>query len=162
LETRSPELALVPGDRTVANGFYAAPLRRYMDAFGGANVRVWLFDDLSDRPAETMAEVFTYLGVSPDVGVDAAEVFNQAYVPRDGPLRWVTPSKPIQDRIRGAVPATVRRPLRRAWRRMMAAPPQLPPALEASLRELFRPDVAQVEALIDRDLAAWTRSGSSP
>lgn len=161
-ETRDPEAVLVPGDRAIDNGFYADRLSRFIDAFGRQNVGVWLFDDLKARPRETMADVFTHLGVDAAADIDVGQVLNRAYVPRGGALRRLLPGTSTQDRVRRALPARLRRPARSLWRRAMAPPPRMPVTVERRLRDLYRDDVERVAALTGLDLTSWTRPVDAP
>ncbi len=154
-ETRPPDVALVPGDRAVDNGFYSERLAAFRDAFGADRVRVWLFDDLTARPQVAVAEVFDYLEVDPSVPVDVGAVYNRASVPRSGAWQRVLPGYDRRRRVAAVLPAPVSAAARRVWRRSQAPAPMLPPDVAARLRAHYVGDIRRLEDLIGRDLASW-------
>ena len=154
-ETRHPEEVLVPGDRAVDNGFYAARLEAFLDAFGAGRLRVWLFDDLSRRPGPTMVEILEHLGVDPSVPLDLATAHNQSTVHRSSRLQRLVPRPDHRWRMARKVPRPLWRAASRAWALTQTAPPPLPAAVERRLRELYADDVRRVGELMGRDLQAW-------
>jgi len=160
-ESRSPELALVPGERAVDNGFYAERLEAFRTAFGPERVRVWLFDDLTARPQATLTSIFDYLGVDPAVTVDVAAVYNRASLPAHGALRRFVPDYGRLRRVVGALPAPVRTAAAQVWRRNQVPAPVLDPRLADRLRKLYEDDIGRLEALIGRDLGSWRSTSHS-
>ncbi len=126
-------------------GFYAQQLRRYLEVFPREQLHVCLFDDLLNDPKSLLRKVFEFLGVDPDfepdlsrkynVGGDADEVFDY----RGGG---------IADRIRTALS-----PARR--NRDASKKPPFPDDLRSELKELYRPEIEDLQELIGRDLSEW-------
>jgi len=160
-ESRSPDVALVAGQRAVDNGFYSARLEAFRDAFGPERVRVWLFDDLAARPEATVATIFDYLGVDPTVTVDVAAVYNRASVPGGGRLRRFVPDYGRLRRVADALPPPLRTAARQAWRRNQVPAPVLDPDLAGRLRKLYDDDIGRLEDLIGRDLGSWRSASRS-
>ncbi|MEN3314571.1 MAG: hypothetical protein V7605_805 [Acidimicrobiaceae bacterium] len=154
-ESRPPEVALVPGTRPVDNGFYSEPLARFLDAFGRPRVGIWLFDDIVARPAPTMADVFTHLGVDPAFELDLKTVYNRASVSRDSWVSRALPSYRARDAVSRRLPAGTRPLLQKVWRKLQAPAPTLPEPVAARLRALYAPDIRRVQDLIGRDLTTW-------
>lgn len=154
-ESRPPDVALVPGERAVDNGFYSARLGAFLDAFGPERVRVWLFDDLIAQPEATVATIFGYLGVNPTFAVDVAAVYNKASVPRSGMLRRLLPDHRQLRGVADALPPSVRTAARQAWRRKQVPAPMLQADLARRLRTLYEDDIGRLEHLIGRDLGSW-------
>jgi Sulfotransferase family len=161
-ETRSPEDVLVPGDRAVDNGFYAARLEAFLDAFGPQRLRVWLFDDLSGRPRPTVGEILEHLGVDATVPLDLAKVHNRSTVDRAAWLQRMVPRPDHRWRLARKVPRPLWRVASRVWDLTQTDPPPLPDAVERRLRELYADDVRRVGELLGRDLGAWLPPGSVP
>ncbi len=164
-ETRAPEEVLVPGDRAVDNGFYAARLEAFLDAFGPDRLRVWLFDDLSRRPGATVAEILDHIGVDPTVPLDVTTAHNRSTVHRSAQLHRLVPRPDHRWRLARKVPPSLWRAAYRAWGLTQTAPPPLPAAVERRLRQLYADDVRRVGELIGRDLRAWlppTSDAASP
>jgi hypothetical protein len=154
-ETRPPAQALVPGERAVDNGCYYQRLTDFRDAFGAERMRVWLFDDLSRRPRETLREIFGYLHVDPAVDIDTTAVHNRGALPRSALAHRLLPSYRARRRLADALPSPVRGAARRLNRLNRASAPPLPDDVAARLRRHYADDVARLADLIDRDLNSW-------
>lgn len=157
-ETRSAADALVPGERTVDNGFYAARLQRFIDAFGADRVTTWLHDDIRRDTPGALRSIFGDLGVDPDVEIDAGKVYNAASVPRSKVVTRVLPDFAGRRRIKAQLPAPITSAAKRVWRLAQQPAPALPSAVEQRLRALYADDIAETGRLVGRDLSGWTRS----
>jgi hypothetical protein len=157
-EDRPPEAALVRGEAAVDNGFYAERLAAFRDAFGPDRVRVWLFDDLSARPQETLAEMFAHFGVDPSVPIDTTAVYNRGGVARNSAMQRLLPSYPARRRLAAALPGPVRTVAQRAVQRSRTTPPPIPEAVAERLRATYAEDVRALGQLLGRDLGSWTAS----
>lgn len=154
-ESRPAQDALVPGEPAVDNGFYAERLAAFRDAFGPQRVRVWLFEELSAKPRETLREMFGYLGVDPAVEIDTSEVYNRGGVPRSAGLQRLLPAYRRRRQLADALPPVLRSAAQRLVRMNRVPPPALPDEVASRLRSLYADDVTRLAALIDRDLSGW-------
>jgi hypothetical protein len=138
----------------LAMGMYARQVRRWMDAFPG-QVQVHLFDDLKSAPDALTARLAEFLGVDPAGFRGAAEHENRAVAPRWVVVNWLLHSSGLKSMVRRLAPASVLEAGKRMWYREpdgAAASPEL----KAELRAFFAADVAELGALIGRDLSRWT------
>ncbi len=154
-ERRPPEQALVRGERAVENGFYYERLRAFREAFGAERLQVWLFDDLSAHPQETLRELFGYLGVDPDVAIDTTAVHNRGGTPRNAVVQRLLPNYRRRRVLLDALPGPVRSGLQRAVRLERVPAPALPEDVANRLRRDYAEDVRRVAELIGRDLSDW-------
>ena len=46
--------------------FYSKSIKQWMSVFGPSNVKVIVFDDLKQRPVETIKDIYKWLGVDPE------------------------------------------------------------------------------------------------
>lgn len=138
----------------VCTGFYGEQLSRYYAHFAPDRIKVVLSEDLRDDRDRVVAEVFGFLGVDPSFQV-GAEGLNRSGVPVDGAVRaayvarrWLAPV------LRDVVPQRWKRRVDSRLQRGLERPVP-PPQAMARLRDVYREDVARLERLIGRDLAAW-------
>jgi len=126
---------------------YAAQVERYFEAFGRENVHCILFDDLVRDTAAVYRRTLEFLGVDPEF---AAEL------DRRKANQWARMQGIRQLR---SVPPEIRSRMQFDHIKLHADGPRplLPAELAAQLRELFAEDVAQLGALLGRDLSAWTK-----
>lgn len=126
----------------VHHGLYHGHLSRYYERFAPDQIRVYLYEDWRDSPAEMLSDLCSFLGVDPELA-PSADDRNVTYAPRSRRLRRLALS--------GVVPG-----LERLERRHNLIPP--PPMLEEtrrSLGELYRDDIGRLENLLGRDLSRW-------
>lgn len=140
----------------VSRARYAPQIRRYLEAFGRANLRVDIFEEFFADPAPAYAGVCEFLGISPEHSPPFA-VHNPSGAPRSvflsralgSPAGWkrlwqkLVPVR-LRDRARHVVTAwnTSRRPL--------PAPTERE---RDRLRAFFRDDVRELESLLLRSLS---------
>ena len=153
-----------------ATASYASNLRAWQRTFGAGNVLVVLYDDLRANPQLFLDSVCGFIGIarvdlSESPGADSP-VNRSARMPRN-PM--------LARQIRRLRAALIRR---RHWRlgRLLEAGsplweffftggnpfPPLDPTVEANLRELLRPEIEELELLLDRDLSAWKLPATGP
>jgi hypothetical protein len=136
-------------------GLYADQVQRFLEAFGPEAVRVWLFDDLAEKPKETYREICSYLGIRSDFtpgfqrlnqGRPPALIRLQRVLARASRHAVLPGSAPI---LRGVME------MNQALGRMVR---RLDPSTRATLMEAYRPDVLRLGRLIGRDLSSWLGS----
>jgi hypothetical protein len=141
---------------------FADQLRHWFDVFGRERMHVIVFDDLVADPRAVYRETLEFVGVDPSYEVDLS-VYNPNRRARSGlvqrlifapprPVRALfgkLRSMPIAHRVRdGMVSANSRR----------AARAEMDPELRRTLTAEFAPQVADLGALIGRDLSAWSKA----
>lgn len=146
----------------VDNGLYAGQLERYLEIFGEGSVRVYLFEDLTRDAGEVCRDAFDFLGVHSGAAVDAGRVYNPGGAPRSRLFARLLRS-PVKEPLKRVLPTALRKKLGNRIRATNnKTVPKMRPETEARLREVFRDDVARLEAIIGRDLGHWRDGRSSP
>jgi hypothetical protein len=149
-----------PHNTYVARSRYATQIERWLEHFGRDRLLVIAQEDLRDRRAGTMAEVFAFVGleaVSDDSAFsgeehrssDKIELSEGAERLRNSPV----------GRLRRLVPAPVRAPLTRRIRTAAGNPLERQP-LSADMRErlidLLRAEMERLRAVTGRDFSGWS------
>jgi len=144
----------------IGRGLYYEQLERYFGIFPREQVRVYLYEDLSDAPVRTVQDAFRFLEVDdsfvPDVSLRRNVSGQPKYRTLDGLLRR-------QSRIKHAakiyLPARLRWRLSRAFddlkTRNLVGPPPLQSEVRRQLIGVYREDILKVQDLIHRDLSGW-------
>ena len=144
----------------IGRGLYYDQLKRYFGTFPREQVRVYLYEDLSDAPISTVQDAFGFLKVDdsfvPDVSLRRNVSGQPKYKTLDGLLRR-------QSRIKHA--AKIYLPAKMRWRlskafddlktRNLAEPPPLQSEVRRQLIRVYREDILKVQGLIHRDLSGW-------
>ncbi len=147
-----------PGWRSevyIGMGLYHERLRPFFERFDGERIRICLFDDLVRDPQSVLSELFSFLGVDPGFEPDTSIAHNPSGMIANPALRMVwTKSKPLGARLGRWLPEPIHAAAWSLVRRNLSRPP-FPPDLRAALIERYRPDILELEKLLDRDLSDW-------
>ena len=144
----------------VGRGRYYAQLKRYFDAFDRKQLKVYLYEDLTNAPVDTLQDTFRFLGVDdsfvPDVSLRRNVSGYPKYKTLDSFLR--RPSS-VKDALKVYLPARLRWRLSKAFddlkTRNLVHPPAVRPEVRRQLVGVYREDILQVQELIQRDLSGW-------
>ena len=160
---REEEAGALPGRRFqdyIGRGRYYEQLKRYFDAFDRKQVAVYLYEDLSNAPINTLQEIFRFLEVDDSFVPDVSLRRNVSGYPRyrtlDGFLR--RPSS-VKDALKVYLPARLRWRLSKAFddlkTRNLVNPPAVPWEVRRQLIAVYREDIVSLQRLIQRDLSGW-------
>jgi hypothetical protein len=149
-----------PHNRLLAPSRYAVQLGEFRRRFAPEQILVLDLVDLSERPAETMATVFEFLGLPP------IELDEEALRPRNAygfkgthPAWYRALRRPALIQLVHRLPTERLEKLRAFVRRRISKPVERPepkPETVARLRELLAPDVAELRAMTGLPFARWS------
>lgn len=159
--TQGPEAYLDgrPNDqpRFLEDGLYARHLRRWLDHFSAAQIKVILFEDVKRSPEATVATVSAHIGApchySSEVGASPRNDSSERFLPL--PVR--TALAPLKDAARPLRGNAMFEKVRGLFARQIQYPP-LPEALRARMMDYYARDIEDLEKLIGRDLSHWRQS----
>ncbi|HEY3405718.1 MAG TPA: sulfotransferase [Ohtaekwangia sp.] len=138
---------------------YYEPVKAFLENF--SNVKVILNEDLARRPAETLKEVFTFLGVDPEFQVQNLKIkHNVSGKPRS---RWLHTflfeGHPLRDFMRPVVrfflPHKVRENVSLKIQQSNLEPIKIDPATANLLKGEFREEVLKLQDILKKDLSRW-------
>jgi len=161
-EGTSFEQALETEDLSlIERGRYATHLRPYLEAFGREQIHVGQFDQLSEDPSRFALDLFKFLGVE-EIDIDnkmqnkvmpAGRPRSKAFARLAKRLSNLAKKMGLK-KLRGRVKAS------RIARGIIYKPlsqkdkPTIDPATEQSLRDRFRPEVHDLDQLLDTNFVA--------
>lgn len=137
-------------------GLYVASVKRYYDTFDKSQIKIFLYDDFVRQPQVLMREIFDFLQVDAAFMPDMHDKVNVSGYPRYAWLSWILqrpnllhwPLKPfVRYRVRIR---WIKRLRQYNWLR-----PPMRPDTRQRLTDFFRPDVLQLQDLLQRDLSDW-------
>ena len=141
--------------RYVDRGMYDEQLKRYFDRFDRDQIRVFLHQDLVERPDELARALFEHVGVDPSVDVQRDRRVNKSGIP-DNPVmhRVLTGLQPVKDVLAPVIPDAIV-----DWANLLKnrnlEKPEMEPAVRRQLVKTFRPHVQRLATMLDRDLSHW-------
>jgi hypothetical protein len=146
---------------------FSGQIQRYFETFGRSHVHVIIHDDLLAEPDAVYRDTLHFLGVdasfAPDfVTVNANKVIRNRRLQR---LYFATDT-PGHAFLRNVIPKSLRQRLLAA-NIEKAKREKMPPHVRQRLERLFRPEIARLSELLERDLSRWApqighRSESPP
>ena len=140
-----------------AVSLYADQVTRYLDTFGSARVRIYLYDDLRRDPSSLMSDLLAFIGAPPS-SATVLDAHNVAGVPRSWARRvhrgLYAPGR-LNSCLRSVLPGALRTAASTAFKRVAMGRPRHPIQVPTALRERLLADVTRLERVIGRDLARW-------
>ncbi len=138
---------------------YAEQLKRYQSYFPEKQLRVFLYEDLKERPEWMMREIFSFLEVNEEFVPNLSKRYNQSGKPRSLFLhRFLTKDGSVLKAGKLLLPAIFRKKLKARVISANLKRGELPPlnAEAASmLADKFECGYPLLEKMIRRDLSAW-------
>lgn len=142
------------GERFLSGGLYARSLAAFFDRFPADDMAVFLFEDIKDRPRETIEKISRHIGVAPHIAPERFGMRENASETAILPLSMRKALKPLK---RAVAPLRGGR-LFEGARGLFARPVSYPPLDVDSferLRNFYADDVKELSDMIGRDLSFW-------
>ena len=159
------EQALIRDPEFLETSRYSANLKAWQRTFGSANVLATLYDDLRGNTQGYLDQVVDFLGIprftlttSQTHSVHASDSFThpRSFARTRNAARvadWLKAQR--MDKLVAAVRNSPLRSLFLGGGKPFAAPSA---DLSAQLRELFLPEIDEMERILNRDLSSWKRA----
>ena len=146
----------------IRKGFYATPVKYYLDCFDKDQIKVFLYDDLVRDPQQFMEEFYTYIGVD-SFQADVSKKVQQAKIPKNQAINNLLQSKNplrafVANTLKTVVPLETRQNIRDRLINFNSQSKKSMPLTDSDrekLINLYREDILQLQYLIDRDLSGW-------
>ncbi|VEP15588.1 Sulfotransferase [Hyella patelloides LEGE 07179] len=147
----------------IRKGFYATPLKYYLDQFGTEQIKVCLYDDLCRNSEQFMKGIYTYIGVDTEFKPDVSKKVQQAKVPKNQAINNLLQRKnPLRtfaaNTLKTVMPLEARQKFRdRLININSQSKKEMPLTTEDSqkLINLYQEDILKLQDLINRDLSGW-------
>jgi hypothetical protein len=135
---------------------YYKQVKRYIDTFGRDNVRVILFEELTNETLNIVKEIFEFLGVN-NTFVPEIKVHNPAGGILKIPRFW-TDTGLFLKTFQFVISKNMMKKIPHLVRNIGRKPPQpINPTTAKNLRRRFYEDICQLEKLIAKDLSSWKK-----
>jgi hypothetical protein len=162
---RAEETGAHPGRTSqdyVGRGLYYGQLQRYLGVFSHDQVRIYLYEDLSNAPVDTLQDAFRFLGVDHSFVPDVSLRRNVSGYPRHKALdSLLRRPSPVKHALKKYLPARLRWRFSEAFdylkTRNLVEPPPIRPEVRRRLVEVYREDVLKLQDPLRRDLSGWPK-----
>jgi hypothetical protein len=144
----------------VGKGLYHGQLERYFDTFDRGQVKVYLYEDLSTAPIDTLRDAFGFLEVDDSFVPDVSVRRNVSGYPKHKSLdSFLRRPSSVKNALKKYMPAKARRHLSEAFdilkARNLDEPPPMQPEVRRQLIKTYRQDILRLQKLVCRDLSGW-------
>jgi hypothetical protein len=141
----------------VQSGFYHLHLTRFLSHFPEEQLKLFLFEDLTERPRDVMREIYGFLGIDDTFELPTTEAFNASVVPRSRRLFTIfTTKNALMRKARAVAPTRVRAVALRTRNRLLgSAKPPIDADLRNKLDAIYRDDILRLQEHLGRDLSGW-------
>lgn len=135
-------------------GMYAEQVKRFIEIFPERQRRIYLFDDFKKDAGAVVKDMFTFLGVDPNVDIDYSQKFNPSFIPKNKLIGKLNTQKKIKDWLKGVLPKSVKSKFKKTFYTDKDLP-RITPAERKFLADIFRNDVMKLGKVLNRDLSKW-------
>lgn len=140
-------------------------IERYYERFGRERVHVIVYDDLRADTSHVVRQVFSFLGLDPEVPIDL-QVVNSNQEPRSGHLHdfFQNPPPRLESAFQAVTPKAFHGrviPLLSRWNVRRTSREPLDNVLREQLRRELEPEVRRLSELLERDLTHWSAPQAS-
>ncbi|MCF8301685.1 MAG: sulfotransferase [Bacteroidales bacterium] len=136
-------------------GQYYEQLNRYYRQFPHDQIKVYLYDDLREKPFELIRAIQQFLGVTPEV-IETEEKHNEARIPKFKWLNKLLADLGIKTALNKALPNQTADKLKNVY---FSSSDADKPVMEEDdkqfLKDVYRHDITRTGKLIGRDLDFW-------
>lgn len=141
----------------IPTSHYASSLKRYFDAFGREQLRIYLYRDFKRDPQLVLRDIFDYLEVDPSFETNITFSYNKTYVPKNNHLHKLLIKKnPARTLAKLILPTFMLGTLKRNLLHINTTPSQsMSPEARALAIEILLDDIRRTEDLLKVDLSAW-------
>lgn len=135
-------------------GFYYEQVKRYMDAFGPEQVKVFLYEDIINDIDGVVKDIYNFLGVDATYQPATGEKHNVFLAPKNPLVEKLYALKSFRTFIKKLFGEKVQGAIKNTFF-AKEKKPQLDPALKTELQALFNNDILKTAKLLNKDLSAW-------
>jgi len=135
-------------------GLYHEQVKRYLDAFGPEQVKIFIQDDLNNKLESMVLSVFDFLGLEKTHMPGLEARFNTYSIPRNSFFRKLYSQKQLRAFAKKLVPAGKVEAVKSIFlTRDKKEDKNI--AIVKELKRIYTPDIKELEKLLNRNLSSW-------
>lgn len=148
----------------IKEGYYYKHLSRFYSIFNDDQIKVFLFEDLSKNIEMVLSEIFTFLGVDPNVPLNVGLKYNESGVIRNKILNSLIGGDSLFKKVITLGSPKLFESIKEnetvkkiifSLRSKNLEKPAIDPKIRHELNNIYRDDILKLQNLINRDLTSW-------
>lgn len=140
----------------VSLGLYYEQIKRYLDTFGEEQVKIYLQEDLRNNSEKVISDLYDYLEIDQSYVPDTNKEHNSFSMPKSGLIHKLYSSYFLRTILSRFIPSNMKEFLFNTFFERTKKP-KMNQETKAYLLNLYKPDIQNLEKLIDRNLSDWYR-----
>jgi hypothetical protein len=152
----------------IKEGFYHKNLQPFFQLFPKQNIKVYLYEELNDRPEEVLKDIYDFLGVNPDFKPDLTVKYNQSGIIKNKFLDGIYGQKGVLTRLTKVVlpeggvqklknSTAVQRVVNALRGKNLAKPKMNAEIRQWLTQDVYGDDIRNLQKLIGKDLTHWLK-----
>jgi hypothetical protein len=152
----------------IKEGFYYKNLLPFYKLFPKENIRVFLYEELNDRPEAVLRDIYDFLSVNPDFKGDLSVKYNQSGIIKNRFLDSIYGQKGILTKLtkvvlpKGGVQklkssTAVQRVINTLRGKNLVKPKMDPDVRKWLTNDVYGDDIKNLQTLIEKDLTHWLK-----
>lgn len=142
----------IPAYDYLGAGFYSKPIRSFLENFN--QVRIYLFEDLTQRPAWMLDDILAWLEITTPNGSFSFDQYNRSGIPKNKLYKFgydLLNNIPFLKKAGSVFSPGARQRIKHFTHQK----PPLPAGIKQELNKYYQNDIRELEKLIQRDLSGW-------
>lgn len=135
-------------------GLYYQQVKRYLDAFGKDQVKIFIHDDLTDKLEIMILAVFDFLGIDKTHIPSLEGRYNTYSIPRNSFFRKLYSQKGLRTFAKKLVPSEKVEAIKSIFLTRDKKADKNKASVD-ELKRIFTPDIKELEKLLNRNLCSW-------
>ncbi|MBA2406434.1 MAG: sulfotransferase [Chitinophagales bacterium] len=135
-------------------GLYSTQVKRYFDAFGRDNVRIYIYDEISENIEGMILNVFDFLQIDKTFIPGLEGKYNTYSTPRNSFFRAIYSQKNLRTLARKFIPDEKVESIKNLFLTRKKKALKHDKTVER-MNEIFKPDIMELEKLLNKNLSAW-------
>jgi hypothetical protein len=135
-------------------GLYAQQVKRYLDAFGKDQVKIFIYDELGQNMEGMILSVFDFLNIDRSYIPELEGKYNTYSTPRNSIFRAIYSQKNLRTLARKIFPEKQVEMIKNLFltRTKKAAVQE---DMVSRMKEIYKPDIIELEKLLNKNLRHW-------
>lgn len=135
-------------------GLYYEQVKKYLETF--SKVKILIFEDFAKNPQKELKEIFQFLNVSPDAGIDTETIYSKSGEPKNKIIAKLADRKnPLIYFIRTTAFKLIPRKYFEKVAGNLFLKSEMLEKTKKYLHNYYEKDILNLEKLIKRDLSIW-------
>ena len=135
-------------------GLYTEQVKRYLDVFGKDNVRIFIYDELSENIEGMILNVFDFLGIDKTHIPELEGKYNTYSTPRNSFFHAIYAQKNLRTLARKIIPAEKVESVKKFFLTRKKKPSKHDDTVTRMI-EIYKPDIMKLEKLLNKNLSHW-------